>query len=131
MLQALTTPVWRSVVVGMLLLGVTVTAAVATRDRSVTRRLRLHAVDEPNAIYLTMFRDGDLSVRFPDADLRTLTFHVRASVYDGCRWLGTETLVPIDDRTFAYDYAETILGCEPGAQPLRKTPRQGLVTVED
>jgi hypothetical protein len=129
MLQALTTPALKSVLLGGIVLGMGLFAG--HRDHAVTHRLALHAVDEPNSFYLTAWRDGDVKVQFDTAELREITFKVRASVYDGCEWLGTETLVPIDSRTFAYDYRETILSCEPGATPLRKTPRTGTVTVDD
>ena len=68
---------------------------------------------------------------FPDSQLHPITFYNRASIHDGCRWLGTETLTPIDSKTFYYDYSETVLECDPGATPFYKTPRTGLVTVED
>ncbi|MBS1123670.1 MAG: hypothetical protein H6Q90_5898, partial [Deltaproteobacteria bacterium] len=102
-----------------------------THGHAVTHRLVLHAVDEPNAFYLSAWRDGDVKVQFDSTELQAITFKVRASVYDGCEWLGTETLVPIDANSFAYDYSETILSCAPDAVPLRKTPRTGLVTIED
>jgi hypothetical protein len=58
-----------------------------------------------------------------------MTFEIRASVSDGCRWLGVETLEPIDDKTYAYDYSEYILECDEGATPFLKTPRTGIVDV--
>lgn len=132
MQQAITTPALRSVVVGALLLGLGGFAAVSfgPRNEPVTRRLVLHAVEEPNAIYLSAWRNGDLLVTFGDDRLRPITFTVRARISDGCRWLGTETLEPIDATTYAYDYSEKILSCERGAEPYAKTPRKGYVTVE-
>jgi hypothetical protein len=44
--------------------------------------------------------------------------------------MGTEKLTPIGARAYAYSYAETILSCRPNANPFRKTPRTGIVTVE-
>ena len=44
---------------------------------------------------------------------------------------GPKTLIPIDAKTFSYDYSETILGCVDGAVPMIKTPRTGTVTLED
>jgi len=131
MQQALTAPIFRSVVLGGLVLSLGAVHVGTTSSNSVTRRLVLHAVEEPNAIYLSAWDEGDVKVTFDAAELHPLTFEMRASVYDGCRWLGTETLVPIDDRSYAYDYSETILSCNKGAVPLRKTPRTGIVTVED
>ncbi len=130
MLQVLTTPALKSLLLGGIVLGMGALYANTSCDR-VTHRLALHAIEEPNSFYLSAWRDGDVNVAFDSSELRSITFTVRASVYDGCEWLGTETLVPIDDKTFAYDYSETILSCEPGATPLRKTPRTGLVTIED
>lgn len=129
MQSAVTTPLLGSLVVGGLVLGLGV-AKVATSDEPVTRRLRLHAEEKPNAIYLSAWRDGDVEVTFPDGELRPVTFRVRASISDGCRWQGTERIVPIDSTTFHYDYSEIILSCRPGATPAAKTPRQGYVTVE-
>ncbi len=127
---ALTTPVFKSIALAGLVLGLGV-AAKSLAPEPATHRLRLHAVDQPNAIYLTVFRRGDIRVRFDGGELHPITFKVRASVSDGCRWLGIERLVPRDERSFYYDYSERILSCEPGATPFVKTPRKGLVTVED
>lgn len=128
MQQALTTPAFRSVVVGGILLGLGV--AAATIDHAcddATRRLVLHTVSEPDAIYLSAW-DGDvLRVRFHDQELRPITFTMRAKVH-GCHLLATETLTPIDARTFAYAYDEQVLSCEKGAA-IRKTPRSGIVTI--
>jgi hypothetical protein len=131
MLQALQTPAFRSIALAGVLFGA---GAVHARlaHHTVTHRLVLHAIAEPNAFYLSAFRDGraDVRVTVEAGELHPITFEVRASVYDGCRWLGTETLEPIDSHRYAYDYSETILDCDPGATPLRKTPRKGIVTVE-
>lgn len=131
MLSALTTPVFKSIALAGLALGVAAAAASYGATESVTHRLRLHAVDEPDALYLSVFRNGDIRVRFDDGELHPITFKVTASIFDGCRWLGIEKLTPRDERSFHYDYSERILSCEPGATPTRKTPRKGIVTVED
>jgi len=94
-------------------------------------RLRLYAVDEPDAVYLSAFRNGDIVVRFDAEAMSTITIEIKARVSDGCTWLGTETLEPIDPSMFTYSYDETILSCAPGAKPSRMTPRTGIVTVED
>jgi hypothetical protein len=127
---ALTAPVFKSIALAGLALGLGV-AASASSTEPVTHRLRLHAVDEPDAIYLSVFRNGDISLRFDDGKLHPIKFKVRASISDGCRWLGIETLIPRDERSFDYDYSERILSCEPDATPARKTPRKGVVTIED
>lgn len=130
MLQAFKAPLLGSIVLGGLVFGLT--AVYGARDAEpVTRRLVLHAADQPNAIYLTAFRDKQLTMTFDDGTLRPLRFEVRAKIFDGCRWLGVETLAPIDHGTFAYDYSEFVLACEDGATPAIKTPRKGIVTVED
>ncbi len=131
-MDALATPLFKSILFATVLS----TAGLGTllsqdRDQSVTRRLALHAEILPNAIYLTAWRDGDVVFTFPDSTLHPITFYNRAKLADNCKWLATETLTPIDDKTFYYDYSETLLECDPGASPgYVKTPRTGLVTVE-
>ena len=132
---AVTSPVFRSVAIGGLLLGLTVFApsfTSATTTKSVSsHRLVLHTVYEPSAIYLSAWRNGDVNVQFENGDLRPITFRVRATIPDGCRWEGTETLVPIDEKSFTYEYSERILSCPPGTESTyRETPRVGIVTVE-
>jgi hypothetical protein len=133
MLQALTTPLLKSVVLGGLLLGVGIGATkVKSSDCcSSTRRLSLHAPVQANAIYLSAFDEGDIRVKVRNNELRPMTFEIRASVSDGCRWLGIETLEPIDSRTFAYEYNEFILECDEGATPFLKTPRTGVVVAHE
>jgi len=129
MLQALTFPVYRSVAVAGLLLALTVAQVRGARSQHV-RRLALHAVAQPGAVYLTAWRNGAVRVPFEGAKLVPLTFKTVALVDDGCRWLGIETLVPRDRHSYAYRYEEAILGCEPGATPYLKTPRTGVVTID-
>jgi hypothetical protein len=129
MLQALTVPLYRSVALGGLLLALTVAQARETKPQHV-RRLALHAVAEPGALYLTAWRNGAVRVPFEGEALVPLTFNTVALVNDGCRWLGIETLVPRDHDSYAYRYEEAILGCEPGAVPYLKTPRTGVVTID-
>lgn len=128
MQQALASPLFRSLAIGGLLLAVTV-GARATRPHH-KRHLKLHAVDVPGEVYLSAWRNGDVTVPFDGDKLVPLTFNTVALVSDGCRWLGTETLVPSGNGRYAYRYDETILECVPDANPCRKTPRKGLVTVE-
>jgi hypothetical protein len=130
MQYALTTPVFKSIALAGLALGLGAAASSLSPER-VTHRLALHAADEPDSIYLSVFRNGDIRVRFQTDELHPITFKTRASVSDGCRWLGIETLVPRDARSFDYEYSERIIDCDPGARPCRKTPRKGIVTVED
>jgi hypothetical protein len=127
---ALSAPVLKSIAVAGLALGLSVAASSRAPAR-VTHRLALHAVDAPDAIYLTAFRNGDIYMTFEGGKLSARTIKTYASVWDGCRWLGIERMTPRDERSFDYDYSERILECDPGATPTRKTPRQGIVTVED
>lgn len=134
--QALTAPVLRSVVLGGALLGLGLAGAslglgTDTSCASVSHRLTLHAAEAPDAVYLSRFRNGDIRISFARGELRTLRFETRATVFDGCRWLGIERLVPRDDRSFYYSYNERILSCRPGATPTTKTPRRGIVTIVD
>lgn len=121
-------PSGKSIVIGGLLLAA---LAFAPRSHEVTHRLALHAPVQPHAFYLSAFIDGDVTLTFPDDELVPVTFRMRAEMTDGCRWEGLEKLTPLDEHTFAYDYSETILSCEPGADPALKTPRSGLVSVDD
>jgi hypothetical protein len=129
MQYALTTPVLKSLAVASALLGLGAAASALTPDH-VTHRLRLHAVDNPSHVYLTVFRRGDIRVRFEGKEIIPVTFKTRGRIA-GCRWLGIEKLVPRDERSFDYEYSEQILSCQPGATPWIKTPRKGVVTVED
>ena len=128
MQQALTTPLFRSCVLGLSLLSIGA-AAAALREDPVERRLSLFAPEQPESLYISAWRHGDIVMSFDDEQLVPITFTTRASLTDGCRWLGIERLVPLDDRTYSYQYSEVILDCQPGATPALKTPRVGFVRV--
>ncbi|MBA3456880.1 MAG: hypothetical protein H0T42_27570 [Deltaproteobacteria bacterium] len=130
MQQALTTPLLKSVVLGTLMVTAGAIYAAST-DHSVTHRLVLNTTEEPGAIYLSEWKVRDVTATFDDGELRPITYTITADMFDGCRWRAVETLVPIDDKTFSYDYSETILSCVEGAVPMIKTPRIGTVTLED
>lgn len=130
MQQALTTPLLKSVVLGTLMVTAGALYAAST-DHSVTHRLVLHAVEEPGAIYLSEWKVRDDVKATFDGELRPITYTMTADMFDGCRWRATETLIPIDAKTFSYDYSETILGCVEGSVPMLKTPRTGIVTIEE
>ena len=126
----------KSIVIAAILLAVGVVATRATRHRHHWQRLALHTTARPHAIYFSAWGDGDghagiVHIKRTDGALHPIRFTTRASVSDGCRWLGTETLLPIDNRTYSYSYEETILDCDPDAKPALKTPRTGYVTIED
>jgi len=129
MQQALTSSLYRSVAIGALLLALSVAQFRAKQEH--VHRLSLHAVAQPGALYLTAWRNGAVHVSIKGHKLTPLKFSTLAAVNDGCRWRGTETLVPIDDHRYAYRYDETILDCDPDAVPYIKTPRTGIVTVDD
>jgi hypothetical protein len=126
---ALASPLFRSVAVGGLLLALSVSARVATRPHH-KHHLVLHTYAQPGAFYLTAWRHGHVAAPSDGDALVPLRFTTVASVNDGCRWQGIETLEPIDGHRYAYRYDETILSCEPDAVPFVKTPRTGLVTIE-
>ncbi|MGN6110576.1 MAG: hypothetical protein ACTHU0_36075 [Kofleriaceae bacterium] len=125
---AVTTPLVKSMVLGGVLIGIGAFHAV-TQDHGRVRRLALDAPVRPGEVYLSAWRCGDVRLRFESDALRPLTFHTRAQVSDGCEWVGVETLLPLDERTYHYEYSEIVLSCEPGSVPLLKTPRSGRVRV--
>jgi hypothetical protein len=129
MLQALTSPVSRAIALGGILLAVAVVGVGAAKSDS--RRMVLHAIERPGEVYLSAWRNGDLPVPFEGDQLVPMTYKTLASVSDGCRWLGIESLVPVSERRYHYRYSEVILECDPGATPFIKTPRTGFVTIED
>ena len=100
-------------------------------------RLTLHAPSQSHAFYLTVFARGHLqrttcdlqSINVTTED--TIDFHTRFHMFDGCLWEGVEHLVKIDDHSYSYSYDENVLSCEPDAIPALKTPRTGIVTVDD
>src|SRR5689334_9794385 len=65
-------------------------------------RFTLHAPDMPQTIYISAWNDGDVYVDHDGSDGKTLTFTRRADEHDGCRWQGTEKLVPIGPHAYMY-----------------------------
>lgn len=126
---ALRSPLLRSFVIGGLLLALGVGAMMMTRCHP-KRHLVLHTYAQRDAVYLTAWRHGALVAPFDGDERPPLKFTTTATVSDGCRWMGIETLAPISDGRYAYRYDERILECEPDAVPFIKTPRTGVVTVE-
>jgi hypothetical protein len=94
-------------------------------------RLSLHAPVEANTFYLSVWNEGEVFVGHDGRDRRPVVFTRRGDEHDGCTWLGTERLIPIAPNAYHYSYDETILACRPGARPFRKTPRMGIVTVDE
>ena len=125
-MQALLAPVFKSIVLGSV--GIAMAVGLGHHSERTEHRLRLHAIAAPNSIYLTAFGHGDVFVRYDAADEPTIRFTMRGT-YQGCRWKGYETLVPIDEHSFGYIYTEDMLGCDEGSTPTAKTPRTGIVTV--
>jgi len=133
LMQAVESRALRSALVGLLLVGGTVWAAERhhchAQSHQKMHRLALDAPVEQYAIYLTAWEDGDVWMPIDTNLHQTITFTTRATISDGCRWMGTEVLEPIDETHYAYSYDETILECAPDAVPYVKTPRVGVVTV--
>jgi hypothetical protein len=142
MLHAIENPTTKVAAVAAIA-GLTAMLALASaREETSVRRLVLIAPEQPHAIYLTAWHQGDVFVEVPNGEPRALTFEVRALVSDGCEWLATERLVPAGRSesarlhlgptggdVYSYSYEETILACEPGATPAIKTPRTGIVVA--
>lgn len=128
-MDALSTPVFKSFALAAIIASVGAGKLATREDPSVKLHLALHTEVMPSAIYLTAWRDGDVAVNFASGKITPVTFRSYATLPDGCRWVGTETLVPTSTTEFAYDYSETILGCDPGPSTYYKTPRTGTVSV--
>jgi hypothetical protein len=93
-------------------------------------RFTLHAPVQASTIYVSAWNDGEVYVDHDGSDGKTLTFTRRADEHDGCRWQGTEILTPIGPHAYVYSYDEKIISCEEDAHPFVRTPRRGIVTVE-
>jgi hypothetical protein len=123
----------RSVVAGAAVaIGIAALPAVAP-VHGIKLTLDAPPPEHPHTIYFSVFTEGgDVTIATDVDGLVPLRFKTTANVTDGCRWLGTETLTPIDATHYAYSYEEEILSCVPGAPfiPTIKTPRNGIVTVE-
>jgi len=128
MLQAASAPVLKTALVGAAVLA-GMLALAPKPTASTVQRLELHAPEEPHALYLTAWDQGDVFVRLADGKAHALTFQTHAFINDGCEWLATERLVPTSADRYAYSYDEEILSCQPDATPARKTPRTGYVLV--
>jgi hypothetical protein len=102
--------------------------AIASPSPAGMDRLVLHAPEHEGFIYVSAWAEGDVFV--PHSDAKAITFVRRGDEHDGCTWQGTERLTRLSAGVYAYDYQETILACKPDANPFRKTPRTGIVTVE-
>jgi hypothetical protein len=134
MRQALVALGPKSVVTGVLVGGAALALGVLFLPRAAASspgmyRLVLHAPEESGAFYLSAWGDGEVFVA--SSDQKSITFVRRGDEHDGCSWQGTEKLTRKAAHLYAYDYSETILSCKPGATPFRKTPRTGIVTVEN
>jgi hypothetical protein len=130
MLQAVEAPLLKAAVAGAVVLA-GMLALAPTAPVAKVQRLELHAPEEPRALYLTAWDQGDVYVRLLDGKPRPLKFQTHAFINDGCEWLATERLVPDGADRYAYSYDEQILSCQPDATPARKTPRTGYVLVVD
>jgi len=129
MLQALTTPLFKSVVLGGVLLATGIGAAMTSGHPAHERRLVLDAPVVRGDIYLSAWDNAELRVR-ADRPI-PLYFETAAWISDGCHWVGMETLEKLDDHTYFYSYDERYGDCAENARPYRKTPRVGTVTIVD
>jgi len=102
--------------------------AVASAPPSGMYRLVLHAPEQRNAFYVSVWAEGDVFVA--DNNAKSITFVRRGDEHDGCTWQGTERLNRLSAGVYAYEYSEQILACRPDARPFVKTPRTGIVTAE-
>jgi hypothetical protein len=127
MMQAVTAPVFRSVAVGALMLALG--AAASARKTNHRVHLALDTVWKLDSLYLSAWADGDDVQITIDGAPRPFTITERAWISDGCRWEGTETLVPTDEGHYAYTYEDHILECKPHARPCTPSHRTGIVTV--
>src|SRR5262245_47388613 len=76
-------------------------------------RLKLYALVEARACYLSAWNDGEVFMSDDAGDRKPVVFTRRADEHDGCTWLGTERLTPIAPNAYHYSYQETILACRP------------------
>lgn len=128
MFHAIQSPLFKMIAAGAAALSLT--AMLAHPHVMPSHHLSLHAPVHKGYLYLTAWEHGDVVLRYDHAPAK-ITLTQEAWINDGCKWRGTETLVPVDDHTFAYHYEETILSCVAGATPCIKTPRAGFVAVDE
>lgn len=128
---AVEVPVLKTIILGGVAVGMAAALHHSPAHHASKHRLTLHAPVRADSLYLTVFADGDITIKRDDGNLQPLTFTTHAFINDGCEWLGTEHLVPIDSTRYQYSYEETILQCMPDANPCIKTPRTGLVIVDE
>ena len=131
-MQAFEVPVGKSLLIAALAVGA---FAVIPHRRHHHHhhhhRLVLHAVSNPNAVYLSAFMDGPVELDLDADHLQPLKFEMRAHVSDGCRWRGWETLTPSGDHRYAYAYNDAKLSCSPHSDnSVVPTPRVGWVEVQ-
>jgi hypothetical protein len=130
-MQAFEVPVGKSLLIAALAVGA---FAVVPHGRHHHHhhhhRLVLHAVSNPDALYLSAFTDGPVDLELDADHLRPLKFEMRAHVSDGCRWRGWETLTPSGDHRYAYAYNDEKLSCSPHPLDTVPTPRTGWVEVQ-
>ena len=59
----------------------------------------------------------------------SITFQTRYDYVDGCTWESTETLVPVGEGKFSYQYSERMLSCDEDSEPGYACARSGIVTA--
>jgi hypothetical protein len=129
-MQALVAPVGKSLLIAALAVGAFAVLPHRSHRHHHHHRLVLHAVSNPDALYLSAWMDGPVDVELDADHLRPLHFEMRAHVTDGCYWHGWETLTPSGDHRYAYAYNDEKLACSPHPIATEPTPRTGWVEVQ-
>ena len=129
-MQALVAPVGKSLLIAALAVGAFAVLPHRSHHHHHHHRLVLHAVSNPDALYLSAWTDGPVEVDLDADHLRPLHFEMRAHVTDGCYWHGWETLTPSGDHRYAYAYNDEKLSCSPHSLDTVPTPRTGWVEVQ-
>lgn len=122
-------------VLGSVLLVTALTAGALAMRSTCHRsqhRLVLHTYSVASNTYISRWAMGEVFADVTPGKLEPIRFAQKLRYVDHCQWMGVETLIPIDDRAYSYEYSETLLECEADGTPelTRKTPRTGLVVVE-
>jgi hypothetical protein len=93
--------------------------------------LVLDAPREAQCYYGSQWNDGP--VQITEAQARghaSIVFEHEFPFEDGCTWRSVETLRPIADARYSYQYEERVVSCTEGSRPADPCPLTGVVTVE-
>jgi hypothetical protein len=93
--------------------------------------LVLDAPREAVCYYGSQWNDGPVRVSEAQAHRPTpIVFAHEFPFEDGCTWRSVETLQPIGEGRYSYQYEEHVVSCAAGATPAATCPLTGVVTVE-